>query len=365
MNLLKFFGATFVTIALLTTARGATTPTTWTGAVSTDWGTADNWSPASVPTSSIDVVIPTLPSGGRFPTISSGVLSVDRVDIRSGATVTQTGGTITMRDLLIAAGGVYSQQGGHINFDHDWRNNGTFTATAGTVQFTGDPGSGGGGFLGVNQFFNVIVDAGIDPRFDRNLGAATSIAGNFVNYNTKLDNNTHLTVTFNGTGDQFIYSASANATFGNLVVDKDSGTLALTSTLVIAGDAIIDDGTVNLGTNLLTRKDYGGTLALNGDSVLYVGGPSPSNFATVTVGPNATLQNFELIRLAIAPVGGSCRISGTGTPGRTYRLQCADALSGANWQDVSGGSLTADSAGCFQCLDAPTAPLRFYRAVYP
>src|SRR6185503_5522212 len=111
---------------------------------------------------------------------------------------------------------------------------------------------------------------------------------------------------------QVIYSASSVPTFGNLVVDKDSGVLTLTSTLMVAGNVIIDDGTVNLGTNLLTRKTDGGTLAVNGDSIVYVGGPLPSNFGTVTVGPNATFQNFELIRLAISRVGGSCRLTGTG-----------------------------------------------------
>ncbi len=36
----------------------AVPPITWTGAVSTDWSTAGNWSPAQVPTSADDVVIP-------------------------------------------------------------------------------------------------------------------------------------------------------------------------------------------------------------------------------------------------------------------------------------------------------------------
>lgn len=260
---------------------------------------------------------------------------------------------------------MYSQQGGHINFDHDWKNSGTFIATAGTVQFVGSPGAGGGDFFGTNQFFNVIIDAGVDPKFDRNAGTSISVAGDFVNNNATLDNDPNVTFTFNGTGDQIMYSASANATFGNLVVNKPSAILTLTSSLVVAGDVTINDGTFALETNLLSRRTYGGSLSLIGDSVLIVGGPFPMNFADVSVGAAATVQYTDNIRLAITPVNGSCRISGTGTPGRTYRLQSTDSLSGGTWQDVAGGSLPADGAGFFQFIDAPVAPVRFYRVVYP
>ncbi|MBX9929887.1 MAG: hypothetical protein K2X99_13355, partial [Gemmatimonadaceae bacterium] len=44
---------------------------TWTGATSVDWNTASNWSTSAVPTLSVNVVVPSSPIGGRFPTLSS------------------------------------------------------------------------------------------------------------------------------------------------------------------------------------------------------------------------------------------------------------------------------------------------------
>lgn len=44
---------------------------TWTGAVSTDWNTPGNWSCGGVPTISTDVLIPTTPTGGKYPILST------------------------------------------------------------------------------------------------------------------------------------------------------------------------------------------------------------------------------------------------------------------------------------------------------
>ena len=45
---------------------------TWTGSINTNWADAGNWSPASLPTTTDEITIPTSPSGGNMPTISSG-----------------------------------------------------------------------------------------------------------------------------------------------------------------------------------------------------------------------------------------------------------------------------------------------------
>ncbi len=79
---------------LVITYTTSTTTKTWTGNVSTDWATAGNWLPSSVPVSGDTVSIPTSPSGGRFPTLSgppSNQIWINTLDIKSGATFTQTG----------------------------------------------------------------------------------------------------------------------------------------------------------------------------------------------------------------------------------------------------------------------------------
>lgn len=104
----------------------------------------------------------------------------------------------------------------------------------------------------------------------------------------------------------------------------------------------------------------------NADSFTYTiaDGRGGSAVATVTVAilvDNAPSQNLLITSLG----GNQYRIDASGIPGRTYHLQYSDTASPFTWQDMSGGSLTADSAGRFQYTDTTTATMRFYRSVYP
>lgn len=82
---------------------------TWTGASSTDWHTAGNWSPAAVPTATDDV---TLPAGtSRQPTVSTPQ-AVRSLTLGSGATLTTTStGTLTLLGNLVNNGGALSGPG--------------------------------------------------------------------------------------------------------------------------------------------------------------------------------------------------------------------------------------------------------------
>ena len=96
---------------LVITYQIINTNSVWTGATSTDWFTASNWT-SGVPTAFHDAIIITS-SFGRQPVISTGAaLSKDLV-INAGASLTMSGGTLDVRG--------------------DWANNSTFTATGGTV----------------------------------------------------------------------------------------------------------------------------------------------------------------------------------------------------------------------------------------
>jgi hypothetical protein len=97
----------------LTIAAPVVTVVTWTGNISSDWFTAGNWSPNTVPSPSISATIPTAPSGGRFPNISAGTANARNFTLNSGASLVQSGGT------LVVAG--------------DLTNNGTYQPTGGTV----------------------------------------------------------------------------------------------------------------------------------------------------------------------------------------------------------------------------------------
>lgn len=77
-------------------------PNTWTGSVSSDWSVAANWSKGTVPTASEDIVVPVV-SSKPYPVLSASV-SVNNLDIASGATLSLNGKTFTLTGNLTNTG---------------------------------------------------------------------------------------------------------------------------------------------------------------------------------------------------------------------------------------------------------------------
>jgi hypothetical protein len=71
---------------------------TWTGAVSTDWNTAGNWSGNAVPTAADSAVIPVGPA--NMPVVSAAS-SVGRVEVANGATVTLAADLTVGTDVVV------------------------------------------------------------------------------------------------------------------------------------------------------------------------------------------------------------------------------------------------------------------------
>jgi autotransporter-associated beta strand protein len=263
-------------VSLFAPQRTSAAAKTWVG-TTTDWGTASNWSSSGVPTSADDVTIPTSPTGGNFPTISSGngTVVVKSLTISSGATVNQTGGTLQVASFYANA------------------TTGTFNATGGTIQFTTANGGGSTKFIGTNQFFDVIVDAGIDPKFGQVTSSSILISHNFTNNNTTLNTGTNATFTFNGTGAQSISSASTgnNATFGNLVINNTGGTVSLsTDVTAVAGTLTVKAGSVlDLSTHAFANSAANGPTTLT----MEIGSPGASitgSTGTLTLGGDVTVN---------------------------------------------------------------------------
>ncbi len=93
---------------------GATPPKTWTGAQNSDWNTINNWSPAGIPTTSDDVVIPlvanqpSLSANGaaRNLTVASGV-----VVLVNGFTIDITGDLVSNAANPFSGGGTLQLSG--------------------------------------------------------------------------------------------------------------------------------------------------------------------------------------------------------------------------------------------------------------
>ena len=123
------------TVYRMATTPAVITSTAWTGATSTDWYTASNWT-NGVPTNTVDALI----SAGapRYPVVTSG--------------------TATAQKLTLATGGSLTQSGGTLSLSSDFSNSGTFTATGGTVDLTGS-GSQSVGGTSQTTFWNLTVGA--------------------------------------------------------------------------------------------------------------------------------------------------------------------------------------------------------------
>jgi hypothetical protein len=429
---------------------------TWTGAASTDWFTAANWSPSGVPASGDDVVIPANPTGARFPLFSTGSTTVrtlvvqaaasfsqtggsfianganwtvagtinvsggsficandititnggvinlsgagiihmapdlntdptDKIIIDQGGIMNQSGGSFNIKDFTLNTGspaGVFNQSGGTVNLYHDLRNTGVYAATGGTIHFAT---SGAGGSFpagGSYQFFNVLVDVGVNAQFDNNT-VTIYVAGDFTNNSTTNNVTNRATFIMNGSGNQVITSvlASSYSTFGNLTINKTGGVASLASNIVISDNLNITAGTFSLGTYTCNRKTGGDIMTIGATGVLQLGGSSggqigsnfPINYNTITLaagstveynGGNGTQQTIytglaysNLVLSNSSGTGSATKITtanltvNTGlvvnsaavlTPGAAYTVGGTGILSGSGTAQVTRTAATAD-----------------------
>lgn len=230
---------------------------------------------------------------------NTGTLPTDNLYVNAGATINQSGGTIYTKDVY--GSGTFNQTNSSALFQvyRDWRfgTGSVFNSSAGTVQFTGVATTSATFAAGTRQFNNIIVDASDDPKFSQASASTINISGNFTNSNTTLTNTTNSTFIFNGTGAQTITTTSTNATFGNLTVNKASGTLALSSNVFVAANMTITLGVLDLNSYFLNRKTAGGTFSIASGTFIHLGANNggqtgsnfPLNFTTNTILSGSTI----------------------------------------------------------------------------
>jgi hypothetical protein len=178
----------------------ATAPSvmTWTGATSADWNTASNWNHSGVPLGycGTNVLIPTSPSGGRFPALTAESWVKD-ITIQTGATL--NGGSQTL----------------HVC--GNWANSGTFTGSTGTVNFMGTTTVSGGS---ANNNFNNVT---ISPGKSLSLSNQTlNVSGNWTDNGSTLTPGTS-TVSFSKAGSQTI-STYALGSYTSLLSESFTST---------------------------------------------------------------------------------------------------------------------------------------------
>ncbi|MCI1188463.1 DUF4394 domain-containing protein [Hymenobacter sp. DH14] len=278
---------------------------TWTGAVSTDWGTAGNWSPAQVPTATDNVTIPdvandpvvtgnqlanavTLNTGAVLTLADGSVLSVSGNIVNNSATITSSGTNVTGRITLAGAaaqtisgtlttfpnltvGAAGASIGGPVSIRRGLVLNGTFTTASQTLTLLSDAtgtayvvNNGGAAVAGAATVQRYITPTNPGPGYRH---YSTPVSGNTVSDFTTPSYLPVVNSAYNSAADPrmvqpyptvFYYDQSRLAT-SNLsyaVGDFDNGFLspgALTDGLVVGRGYTVNIG----GTNLV---DFTGTL---------------------------------------------------------------------------------------------------------
>jgi N-acetylneuraminic acid mutarotase len=187
----------------------------WTGAISTDWNNAANWSDITVPVAWVNVNIPPV---ARQPVISSDAFC-NIMTINAGASLQITG-----TNTLTISG--------------NWTNNGTFTANQSSVIFNGTSPQ-----IGTGGFYNISLPGSGTKTF----------TGNAVISNT-LTSAVNGPVTI-GTGASLTIAPSGKGTIGALT---NNGTLNLNSDATGIASLILDSYTDNGTENMQLYLTGGG-----------------------------------------------------------------------------------------------------------
>ena len=81
---------------------------TWSGTVNTDWFTAANWNPALAPVAAVNVIVPTAPSGNRWPILISAA-TINDLTLQSSAVLTISQGVNLYVNGLVSNNGALAQ----------------------------------------------------------------------------------------------------------------------------------------------------------------------------------------------------------------------------------------------------------------
>ncbi len=385
----------------------------WMGATSTDWNTGSNWSGGVVPAAGVDVVIPDVANdpvhsagsstvrnltilGGGSLTVSGGTLNVTAsgsggiATVQGGGSLTVNGGTLSINSIAspaadelvndglvtISSGnltlvddfggtGTTNMTGGQLSIGGDWglANVAVFNATGGLVEFTNTGVKNGADFdptTGRNQFFDLTVDAGVNPGFDDTGGSKILVAGSFTNNGSPTFTGATTTVTFNGTGAQVVGGSTATG-FRNLIVDKTAGSLTIVHDTTIgtssssSGTLTLQQGNLMTGANTLIVAAGGSVSRPAGTPGHVVGNLQKQINSTGSVTRTfevGTGSDYTPVSVTISAAGGvssngSTNLTATSTAGDHPSLATSGIdptrRVGRHWTLTKGGAWTFTS----------------------
>ncbi|CAN5366692.1 hypothetical protein BH11BAC3_BH11BAC3_38920 [soil metagenome] len=175
---------------------------TWAGTHTTAWSSLSNWDcggvpPSVLPTPTNNVTIPTVPSGGRFPTISA-TATVNNITIS------------TCASIIVDSTGIFEIYGAIVN-------DGAFDVTKGTIAMRGSTQQ----TIPQNAFdSNTINNLTINNAAGVLMGGNLNVTGVYTPTAGTLTTFGHLTLKSSSSGTARVAAGSSGYTIGNVNVER-------------------------------------------------------------------------------------------------------------------------------------------------
>ncbi|MEM1119122.1 MAG: cadherin-like beta sandwich domain-containing protein, partial [Bacteroidota bacterium] len=279
----KTYMLTVTRSATCTAVATTTELLTWTGAKSTAWNEACNWSPIGVPTATNDVTIPSAPI--NQPTLSVNTAVAKSVEVQSGATLTiATMGQLTINDSKGFTVSSLTLTSAFLN-QGTVENNGKLVI--GNIASAGDYG-----ILNFNIFNN-------------NMGSETSIdntaVGIYNQFSGMLTNAAKISLGTNASPVRGIINNGTinNTTGGEITVDNVSdmgifnagGTITNTAKIIFGATASGGNRGIFMNSAAVINNNTGGEIKIDNtvDVGLDIIGGTFNNLAKVVIGSNTSV----------------------------------------------------------------------------
>jgi Secretion system C-terminal sorting domain len=348
MKKLLFF--TIVLALTLSTQNAFAANITWTGATSTAWATASNWSPMTVPADGDDVVIPNVNAGSnRYP-----VITTTTAILLSLNTVAQA--TITIGNLgHLKIGGAYSISllgTTNIITGGQWTIQGSLVS----VNISGNLTNGG--TINLTEDANVSLDQNDMPNKAINNGTINVMGNGFFSPNAGiLENNGTINIV---DATAFLFPISNGGVLNKSTgIINNAGSLSISSTNSLENNGTINNtgtysstGTYSGTGNFINSTSTGKVLAAGVDCNSFTKLSLLSTASThFDLGAGAACTGFDRLAISgLATLAGSFTASGTVTVGNTFIVMTYGTKSGT----FSNTSHTI-TAGKIAVMDYTTA----------
>jgi Secretion system C-terminal sorting domain len=367
----------FVLLANVLMVSGLIGQNFWTGASSTSWTTAGNWTGGIPANNSVtNIIIPNVSGGSnRYPVLSTAINYKGNIEVQTGASLTiASGGSINWTPgvstnfTVVGGGTITIQNGGSITLnsatkgdavltiDGTLNNAGTITNTNGDIFFQNASGMGAT-TLNCSGSGSVVNNSYIDGVGTYTGCRFTNPSGGKIGFPNQID-----CITF-GTGLTNNGTMEFDLKAGTACTDYDR--IAVTGTMTFGGTFTAVNGGVNIGNALqvITYTSRSGTFT---NSNVNLGG---GKFANVSYGATALTLNIgssalpvEFISFDANTEGGKNKLTwATASEIRSQEYAVERSEDGTKFYQI-GTVKAKGSAANYSFIDAtPKFGINYYR----